>query len=57
MILKFFFCCIILGFYCEVNIDDCLLLLCVYGICIDEVNGFKCYCVFGYFGKLCDYNL
>lgn len=43
------------GFFCEVNVDDCLLNLCGNGfICRDGLNSYSCDCVCGFFGEYCD---
>jgi hypothetical protein len=42
------------GRYCDVNIDDCVDVVCQNGgSCMDEVNNFTCLCLPGYEGRHC----
>ncbi|KAL7020907.1 hypothetical protein ACKWTF_011674 [Chironomus riparius] len=41
----------------EVNILGCASNPCIFGVCIDEINGtYSCYCIDGYTGKQCQTN-
>ena len=53
----FYFLRFIVGPRCEVDIDECSSSPCLHGTCIDQVNGFKCHCLAGYSGVLCDFNI
>lgn len=37
------------------NIDECESKPCVHGMCEDGVGEFKCYCLPGYGGELCEF--
>ena len=42
------------GDRCEININDCVVVTCVHGTCIDLVDDFMCRCHGGYEGRFCD---
>ena len=44
----------ILTFVIFLDIDDCLLDPCFYGSCVDGVDSYRCTCMTGYTGTLCD---
>ncbi|KAK3726888.1 hypothetical protein QZH41_005366 [Actinostola sp. cb2023] len=44
-------------YHCEVNINDCASNPCRHGTCIDQINGYKCYCKPGFGGPTCGLNL
>lgn len=37
-----------------IDIDECVSFFCVYGNCMDQVNGYVCECIFGYIGVICE---
>ena len=46
--------CRFAGFYCEENIDDCVMDPCVNGTCVDDVATFHCHCDAGFHGDNCE---
>lgn len=47
------FCC----YFLNLDIDECVSLLCIYGNCIDNVNGYWCLCDLGYVGFYCELSI
>ena len=45
------------GTFCQIDIDDCIDVICNNGSCIDEVNDFYCECDAGYTGEYCLENI
>ena len=49
---------LLLGNWCERNINDCEQVTCHHGgICLDKIASFECQCPVGYSGIYCDINI
>lgn len=49
------FFCIFLGEECDIEINECDSNFCYYvGICLDQFNGYICYCLYGWVGVNCE---
>lgn len=42
-----------IGNDCGVDINECKFLRCVYGLCLDLFNDYKCICDVGFIGRNC----
>lgn len=47
----------LLGKYCTNNINECLSNPCVNGVCLDLINQYSCFCVSGFNGTNCQFNI
>lgn len=43
-----------MGDNCFWNVNECDFNFCIYGDCVDFVNGYVCFCYENYIGRNCD---